>query len=445
MAGASAADADAMSTRPGLDAVPRSSRFWVGTVFAAVAVSALVVFASGLGIDYLSPSCVTQLCDDPGASIQALARLDFSTFFAQQPPMGSFSLLLRAPFAGVADLLGGNDLLAYRLGAFACVLTAGLLAVHLAQAMARRGSPWMLCVLVPGAVVINPLTYQALRYGHPEEILGAALCVAAVLAAGRRRLLGAGLVLGAALATKQWALLAVVPVLVAAPTGGRVRVALVAVGMAAVLTLPMLVGNPQRFDAAQQRVSVSDQFEHTVTATNLWWPISSASAGEGTSVSGRQARLVQYSLPASVGRLTHPIVAIIAIGVTLLYFRRRRSDGPEEALQLLALVFLLRCVLDPLTFSYHHEPFLVALLAYEGLRRRVPLLSAFAIVSILVMDRLVAPTGEPGFINAFYLTWTLLLTGALASCVFAPEQAQRIAGRLIAPAGRSTPSPAGAP
>lgn len=197
MAGARAADADTMSTRPGLDPVPRSSRFWVGALFAAAGVSALVAFASGLGIDYLAPSCVTQLCDDPGASIQALGQLDFSTFFAQQPPMGSFSLLLRAPFAGVADLLGGNDLLTYRLGAFVCVLAAGLLAVYLARVMARRGSPWMLCVLVPGAVVVNPLTYQALRYGHPEEILGGALCVAAVLAAGGRRLLGAGLVLGA--------------------------------------------------------------------------------------------------------------------------------------------------------------------------------------------------------------------------------------------------------
>lgn len=247
-----------------------------------------------------------------------------------------------------------------------------------------------------------------------------------------------------ALATKQWALLAVVPVLAAAPVGRRVRVALATFAMAAVLTVPMLVGNPQRFDAAQQRVSVSDQFEHTVTATNLWWRVSSASTGEGTSVSGRQASLVQYSLPASVGRLTHPIVAIIAIGLALLYVRRRGNDGPEEALQLLALVFLLRCVLDLLAFSYHHEPFLVALLAYEGLRRRVPVLSALAIASLVVMDRLVAPTGDPGFINAFYLTWTLLLAGALAWCVFAPEHARRIADRLIAAAGRAAPSAAGA-
>lgn len=445
MAGTSTADAHAMTPHPARGSDHGPSPRWGVAVALAVAVSAMVAFASGLGIDYLAPSCVTELCDDPGASIQALGRLDLSTFFAQQPPMGSFSLLVRAPFAGFADLLGGSDLLVYRLGAFACVLAAGWLAVWLARVMARRGRSWMLCVLVPGALVVNPLTYQALRYGHPEEILGAALCVGAVLAAGRGRVLAAGLVLGAALATKQWALLAVVPVLAAAPAGGRLRVGLAAVTVVVTLTLPMLAGNPQRFDAAQQRVSVSDGFEHTVTATNLWWPVSTASTGRGTSVSGRQAKLVQYSLPASVGRLTHPIVAVIAIGVGLLYLRRRRGSHPEEVLQLLALVFLLRCLLDPLTFSYHHEPFLLALLAYEGLRRRVPILSAYTLAAIVMMDRVIAPTGDPGLINACYLTWTLPLAGVLAFCVFAPERAHRLASGLIAPHARPVRSAASVP
>ena len=438
---ARAADAEAVSQPPRPAAARRPALLWAGAVALAVAVSAAVAIASGVGLDYLAPGCVLQRCDDPGYSIEALGRLDFSTFFLQQPPMGSFSLLVRAPFARIGGLLGSGDLWAYRFGAFVCVLAAALLAVYLARVMARRGRSWMPCVLVPAAVVVNPLAYQALDYGHPEEILGAALSVAAVLAAGRRRVLVGGLLLGAALATKQWALLAAVPVLVAAPVAGRLRLGLTATAVVAALTLPMLAGNPQHFAAAQQRVSVSDAFEHAVTASNVWWPFSTASSGMATTSNGRQERVVQYSLPAGVGRLTHPLVAVVGIALALLYARRRRGADPEEALQLLALVLLLRCVLDPLTYSYHHEPFLVALLAYEGLRRRVPVLSACAIAAIVAMNEIVAPTRDATFINAFYLAWTLLLAGVLALGVFAPERLRRLAGgRIAAPAGPARPA-----
>ena len=70
-----------------------------------------------------------------------------------------------------------------------------------------------------GLCVANPLTLRALEIGHPEELLGAVLCVAAVLLAARDRPLWAGLLLGLAIANKQWALLAVGPVLLALPDG----------------------------------------------------------------------------------------------------------------------------------------------------------------------------------------------------------------------------------
>ena len=79
------------------------------------------------------------------------------------------------------------------------------------MSMIRRGRPWTLWALMAAACVLNPLTYQAAFYGHPEELLAAALAVGAVIAAGRRHWLLGGLMLGAALATKQWAALAVVP------------------------------------------------------------------------------------------------------------------------------------------------------------------------------------------------------------------------------------------
>ncbi|MEA2418443.1 MAG: hypothetical protein QOE60_649 [Thermoleophilaceae bacterium] len=400
----------------------------------AVAVSALVALWSPSGVDYLAP-CSGSVCDDPGPSIDALSHGDLEGFFANQPPMGSFSLLLRTPPTMVANAIGGDDLLVYRLGVFVCMLAAGLLAVFLALAMIERRRPWTLWVLLAAACVINPLTYQAAFYGHPEEMLAAVLAVGAVIAAGRGRWLIGGLMLGAAVATKQWAALAFIPALMAAPAGTRARTALTCVALAGALTLPMLAGNPERFQAAQEQVSTASAYTNTVTATNVWWPFASASTGIGTDVDGSVMELTQYSLPASAGRPMHLGVIAAALLLCLLYARRgRRGRAPEDLLQLVALLFLLRCMLDPLTFSYHHLPFLVALVAYEALRRRVPVLSAWAIAGALMLNEVIAPTGEPGVINAFYLAWTIPLAGAMALSLFAPvryEAPVRSAGSVL--------------
>jgi len=296
--------------------------------------------------------------------------------------------------------------------------------------MIRRGHPWTLWTLVGAACLINPLTYQAVFYGHPEEVLGAALAVGAVIASGRGHWLVGGLMLGAALATKQWAALAVIPALIAAPTGTRVRLALTCAALATALTLPMLAGDPDRFRAAQERVSLADAYTNTVTATNVWWPVASASTGEGIDVDGSVTSLTQYSLPGTAGRVMHLGVIAVALLLCLLYARRRGRGNPDDLLQLVALLFLLRCMLDPLTFSYHHAPFLVALIAYEALRRRAPVLSAYSIAALLLMNEVVVPTGEPGLINAVYLAWTIPLATAMTLALFAPERYDALARRL---------------
>jgi heme/copper-type cytochrome/quinol oxidase subunit 2 len=386
----------------------------------AVVAAALVALWSPSGMDYLAPSCVNSVCDDAGPSIEALSHGDLRGFFAEQPPMGSFSLLLRTPPAVASNLIDGNDLLVYRSGVFICVLAAGLLAVFLAMSMIRRGRPWTIWALVAAAIVVNPLTYQAAYWGHPEEVLAAALTVGAVIASGRRRWLLGGLMLGAALATKQWAALAVVPALIAAPAGTRVRLALTAAALAAALTVPMLAADPDRFQAAQEMVSSASSYTHTVTATNLWWPFSSRSTDEGIDGFGQTTAITQYSLPDDVGRVLHLGVIGVALALSLLYARRRGRGNPDDVLQLIALLFLARCVLDPLTFSYHHVPFLIALISFEALRRPVPVLSAVAIGSLLLMNEVVVPLGEPVLINVAYLAWTIPLAGVMALSLFAP-------------------------
>ena len=110
----------------------------------------------------------------------------------------------------------------------------------------------------------------------------------------------------------------------------------------------------------------------------------------------------------------------------------RRRGNPDDLLQLVALLFLLRCMLDPLTFSYHHTPFLVALIAFEALRRRVPVLSAFTIGALLLMNEVVVPSGDARLINAVYLAWTIPLAGAMALSLFAPERYDALVGRATA-------------
>jgi hypothetical protein len=248
--------------------VPARRTLALGIALAVLA-AALVALWSPSGMDYLAPSCVNSVCDDAGPSIDALSHGDLREFFAEQPPMGSFSLLLRTPPAVASNLADGSDLLVYRSGVFICVLAAGLLAVFLAISMIRRGRPWTIWALVAAAIVINPLTYQAAYWGHPEEVLAAALTVGAVIASGRRRWLLGGLMLGAALATKQWAALAVVPALIAAPAGTRVRLALTAAALAAALTLPMLARAYRSANRSRSRRKPSTSTPSSVAGSSV--------------------------------------------------------------------------------------------------------------------------------------------------------------------------------
>src|SRR4051794_27523442 len=129
--------------------------------------------------------------DDAGPAIDALRRGDLHRFFAEQPLMGGFSLVLRAPLAALAHVLGGGEPGAYRLGSAVCVLPAGLLGLELVRTLARRGGSRVAQAVVAILCVANPVSFHALHYGHPEEILAGVLCVAAALAAGRDRPLAA--------------------------------------------------------------------------------------------------------------------------------------------------------------------------------------------------------------------------------------------------------------
>src|SRR5271155_969538 len=151
-------------------------------------------------------------------SFDALTHGHVLEFLRLAPAYGG-SLVERAPFALLPGLWGGGQLAVYRMVALPCLVAAAVLGVWLcAQMRSRPDSSTLARAVALGVCVANPLTLRALELGHPEELLGGALCVAAVLLAARERPLWAGLALGLAIANKEWALLAVGPVLFALPS-----------------------------------------------------------------------------------------------------------------------------------------------------------------------------------------------------------------------------------
>ncbi|MBJ7471340.1 MAG: hypothetical protein JHD16_08550, partial [Solirubrobacteraceae bacterium] len=145
-------------------------------------------------------------------TIHFLAGGDFGPAADVIPAMGLVSVLLRVP----AAVIGGSDLLlAHRLGSLLCLIAVVALAFVLDRRATAQDRPLSYRLVLGVLVVAGPGVLWAIDAGHPEEFLGGALCVGAVLAAIERRTVLAAVLLGLAIGTKQWALLAVVPTLLA--------------------------------------------------------------------------------------------------------------------------------------------------------------------------------------------------------------------------------------
>src|SRR2546429_9768746 len=122
--------------------MPSITRRGIGAALAVAAVvCALIAHGSPMGVDYGAPPCQPYICDDAQPALVALASGSVHDFFANQPPMGSFSLLVRAPFAAGAEALGGKGLAGFPGGGFACLLGLGLLGVWAVFALVPVGGP----------------------------------------------------------------------------------------------------------------------------------------------------------------------------------------------------------------------------------------------------------------------------------------------------------------
>lgn len=379
-------------------------------LFAALAAAALAAYATQTG-DY---GLGTQSGDSPAPVIHALLRGDLSGALSQQPVMGLFSILLRLPFAALVSAIGGGELLTYRLGTFACALVLGLVGIAITAAARTRGRSWLGAGAIVALGVLNPLTFDAITRGHPEEILAGALCVASVLAALHNRPLLAGAALGAAIGTKEWTLLAVIPTLMACRSG-RLRVAALALAVAAPLALAMPLADPAAFLRAAHKVGGPS----SITVTSWWWAVAGIQSFlfHGSSVAA--AIFVQH-LPLGLRRSEVSWLALAAALPLGWAFRRNSERDPADALGLLALLLLLRCTLDSETWLYYQVPFVIALVAWEVLTRRgLPLISLAAVVGLSgTYDELVAVAHR----GVAYLLLTLGLVACLTVCVFKPRR-----------------------
>ena len=343
-------------------------------------------------------------------------------FFDHLPGYSGFTVLVGAPAALVTGVLGGIETMVYRLTAAPGLVALAAVGVAVAGPVRAAGNRyWPVFLLTAGG---GALALSTLEYGHPEDLLATGCAVGAVLAARGGRTGWASFLVVLAVVAKQWAVLAILPAAMAAPRGG------LRIGAAGLIGTGMLLGLQTQLGGA---------VHGTITNTGLlfhphqvFWPFGIPATpefiagGHGTTMG-----------PAWLAPLTRPL--IVGSGVLLAAAWWVRS-GPErnrdDVLGVLALAFLLRCMLDPWDLVYYHLPLAVTLAAWEARRgRNLPVLSvvvtAACWLTFVIYD---ARTGYGPYLA--YLAWTVPLAIGLGVALLRPAARRRPApaSRAVAPA-----------
>ena len=382
-----------MGSRPGAARVE-----WT---LAAVA-AAVMLLAASRDVFWTS-----DFMDEAYPPYHALMRGDVGTFFDRLPGYSGFTVVVGAPVALLTSLLGGAETMAFRLSALPGLLALAALAVAVAGPVRAAGNRnWPLFLLTAGGGVI---AYAGLLYGHPEDLLATGLAVGAVLAARNGRVLVASLLLVGAVVSKQWAVIVILPAAMAAPRGG-LRIA--AAGIAG--TLVLLGLQTQLGGAVHGTITNTGTLFHP---HQIFWPFGDPATPEFTAA-GHGERMG----PAWLSPLTRPMIIGAAVLVAVAWWVR---SGPErdrdDVFGVLALAFLLRCMLDPWNLVYYELPMIVSLAVWEARTgKALPSLaiaaSAATWFSFMVYDE---RTGNGPYL--LYLAWTVPLALGLALRLLRPR------------------------
>jgi hypothetical protein len=393
------------------------------TIALAAGLAAAAAFA-WLGVYYLQ---YNDYGTEAAPALGALIHGHLHRFLTLAPAYGG-SLELRAPFALLPSLWGGGATAVFRAAALPCLIAGALFGTWLLAQMRAAGHGVPARWLALALCAANPLAFRGLQIGHPEELLGAVLAVAAVFSAQRGRPLWAGLLLGLAIANKQWALLAVGPVLLALPRD-RIRTMLVAGAITVALLAPLAAVHSGGIASATRGIAVT-QTGTIFRPQQAWWFF-----GDTRQVVHDLAGRVQHGWrtpPAWLDGRAHLLIVWLGLPLTLLCLRRRRREG--DALLLLALLMLLRCVLDPWDFVYYPLPFILALLSWETLARRsFPVRSLAATGAAWLLFRTLPGHVAPDTISLIFLALTAPAVTYLCLALYRPRAFHRRTARVIRP------------
>jgi hypothetical protein len=312
------------------------------------------------------------------------------------PAYAGFVTLIGAPIS----LLGAGMDGTFRLQAIPGLLALAGLAAAL-HSSDRRGA-----LLAIALAAGSPVAFLALAAGHPEDPLAAAAATAGVLAAVRSRATASAVLLTVAIVAKQTAVLALLPAALALPKP-KLRVLAVPALAAALIYGGMHFLGP----GAGASGLLAGSFFHP---WQVWWPLGVpsdpawAAAGHGSITS-----------PTWLGPIPHPLIVALALPLSALWWWRAGHDRPrEDALALFALLALERCMLDPWNLGYYHLPLVLALVAWETEKRRVPVISLAITVAIwLTFRTLEMRDGLAPML--MYLAWTLPLAAMLIRTLYA--------------------------
>ena len=359
--------------------------------------------------------------------------------FLQLDPGYGGSLELRAPFALLPGLWGGHEVAVYQLVSIPCLIAAALLGVWLLAQMRALGRNRLARATTLALCVANPVTLYALQLGHAEELLGAALCVAAVLAAQRGHVSWSAVLLGLAIVNKQWALLAVGPVLVALPAR-RLRALAITGAVALLFYVPLWLAAYAGHSATAGGALAGSSGGTIFQPWQLWWFL--GSHGQIVRDSFGAIKVGYRTPPAWIQTIDHPLVVLLGVPVTLLAVRRGRRS--VDAMLLLALLMAIRFAFDTWDTVYDPLPFIFALIAWESLERRRPaVLSLAASVAVWLVFVVVPEHASADAQSAAFLLFAVPTLLALGRAVLAPQRPLRGPART-SPWRRSSP-PAGAP
>lgn len=364
----------------------------------------------------------------------ALMVGDVGRFFDRLPGYSGFTVVVGAPAALLTGAFGGVETMVFRVTALPGLAALAAVGVALAGPLRAAGSRGWLLFLVLGAG--GGLTYQALVYGHPEDLLATGAAVGAILTARSGRVSWASLLIVVAVVAKQWAVLAILPAAMAAPQkGARIGIAGI-VGSVVLVGLQTQLGGPVHGAITQTGTTLFHPHQ-------LFWPLGLPATPVLLDEVVQGAR----TGPAWLSPLTRPLIVGSGVAVALLWWLRSgHRRNRDDVFGVLALVMLLRCMLDPWDIVYYHLPVVVALAAWEARRGREMPVLALAVTAAcwLTFITFDAHTGYGPYLA--YLAWAVPLAVGLAIALLRSPCVPRLTSApIIRPdAGLGAPVPASA-